>query len=362
MMIIRILFLVFLSVSVLNLSAETPKSSKKELKTPPRIIRTCCAFGYDLNLAGIPFKKLTHITSIDQLGEHTYLGSKNEGNGLIYTKRGGFIDIGHLRDQSDWMKYIFTLIQENGDVAEIYRKLGYEGGSKTLMIKTQADIDSADFILLAGKIAFDLSLWHELSTWFGASYVPMMPERYSSFSVEDVYSNLLGVLIGIEALKSDLPYDEAMTKILYQTLVDLEAVNDEQGTYDALEVVRDVWWTAEKRLPNKDVLIQRDTEVHTIVRPWIVPDSNLASEPYILEVPKRTSEGAPLNDYYTLNIDLNYKFPVKEIFPERESRVISQQDLDAMLQRVAYELCEQGYHCTELSNVNSTQNNTQLIQ
>lgn len=333
--------ILFLQLALVK--ANSAASLEPDLDSPPpRIIRVCCAFGADLGLFGIPFFKINHITSMEQLNGHKYMGDKEEGNGVIYTKKGGFIDIGHLRDQADWTNYLYSLILNNRINGAFIKKLGKEGGSKTLYLDTNSDLDSIDCLLLAGKIAFDLSLWHELSTWFGASEIPMMPERYSSFSVEDVYSNLLGVHIGIEALQSKLPYNEAMTTILYKTLDSLGAVGTEAETYQALEAVRNVWWTNEKRLPSSKVIIERDTEVSDYSRPWLIPDSTFGHfEPHILYIPRTSSKGLLLTNYYDLKIDLNYKFPVKEMFPERETRLITQDDFRLMLERVSQDLQKQ---------------------
>lgn len=336
---IKISLIAFLIISsVLDAFAANPK--KKDIESPPpRIIRACCAFGTDLKLMAIPFARVNQITSIEDLGKHQFLGNSEEGNGLIYTRRGGFIDIGHLRDQADWTNYLYSLILGNRDKEEVDIKLGNEGGCKKLKIKTNTDLDSSDCMLLAGKIAYDLSLWHELSTWFGASYIPMMPERYSSFSVEDAYSNLLGVKIGIEALKSKLDYNEVMTSMIYSTLVEFGAVSTEEETKEALEVVRGIWWTNEKRLPNNKVILKHDADVYSSVSPWILPEKIFEqSFPEVLNVPSTTSKGYFLTDYYELNIDLNYKFPIKKLFPHRESRLITQNDFEAILIYISSQL------------------------
>jgi hypothetical protein len=334
------LILLLLLVPGGRLQAAPPELTYKDLNPPPpRIIRVCCAFGSDLHLVGIPFIKINHITCIDQLGQHQYLGNNREGNGLIYTLNGGFIDIGHMRDVADWTAYLYVLILDNlgNEKAEI--KLAYEGGKKILTLNLNSYLDSMDCLLLAGKIAYDLSYWHELSTWFGASAVPFLPERYSTLSVEDVYSNLLGVYIGIEAVKSDLPYNEAMTKLILSTLHSLNAVKTEDDTYAALESVRNIWWTNEKRLPSQDILIARDTETYIQCKPWLVPDLSYGNpDPKILIVNTTTSKGQLLTDYYTLSIDLNHKFPVEELFPERQTRLITQDDFRILLNRIALDL------------------------
>lgn len=319
-------------------SGYASSGSEVKLGSPPsRVIRPCCVLGADFKLMGIPFSNVNHIMSADDLNNHSYLGNSKEGNGIIYTEQGGFIDIGHLRDQADWTRYLYTLILAERGNGEFVKKLKYEGGSKYITL-TASDLDSSECLTLAGKITYDLSLWHELSTWFGVSTLPYVSERYSSFSPEDVYSNLLGIYVGMAALKSELPYDEAMTKILYETLDSLGAL-PENETARLMESVREVWWSKTKRIPNSKVLLVRDTDVYSKVQPWLVPDSALDnSSPHILHVPFVSTKGKLLTDYYTLNIDLNKKVPVEEMFPERESRIISQDDFRVILDRVAEEI------------------------
>ncbi|MCY1722052.1 DUF4056 domain-containing protein [Prolixibacteraceae bacterium Z1-6] len=318
--IVAIYFFLLLAVSAI---AKAPHLSTKELATPPpRIIRACCSFGVDLSYAGIPFAKRNDITSISQMGEHHYLGGKEEGNGIIYTKRGGFIDLGHMRDCADWTAYLYKLIQskqENPTPTLI--ALGTEGGTKTLELDIPSEIDSMVIYQVAGKIAYELSLWHEIATWFGVSYIPMLPERYSSFSPEDLYSNLLGVELGINALKSDLDYNDAMTQLINQMMVTLEAVTSLEETHYAMEEVENFWWTRTKSLPNKKILIERYTETDCYLLPWLVP-----SEINILPAYKLMKPEDYLSDFYELKIKLNHKFPLKYIMPDNEKRTITQND------------------------------------
>ncbi len=304
-------------------------------KPPPRIIRACCAFGANMKLVGLPFIKINHITSLAELGQHKYMSGKSEGNGLIYTQNGGFIDIGHLRDQTDWTYYLYHYIIDKRGKGKVVQKLGNEAGKKTLTLSIPKDFDSLNCLLLAGKITYDLSLWHELSTWFGASTIPMMPERYSSFSVEDVYSNLLGVLIGIEAIKSKQAFNEAITNILLKTLNNLNAVETEEETYSSLEEVKNIWWTNEKRIPNKRVLLKYDTDSYSTCSPWLIPSTTSNANPITLHVPIKTMQGTLLNNYYELSINLNYKLPITDIFPNKESKIITQNDFEILLKWIS---------------------------
>ena len=206
-------------------------------------------------------------------------------------------------------------------------------------VSIPSNMDNVDLIYLAGKIAYDLSVWHEIATWFGASSIPFVPERYSSFSIEDPYSNLLGVTIGIQALQSELPYERAVTAIIEETLKNLDAVQNEAETFLAMEAVRDIWWTRDKKLPSSKVLMQRQLQVYSCLQPWLVPGwIGKNQQPYELKAQDFTTEGQALNNFYQLDFRLNFKFPFHKMFPERRDRNITQNDFDRLLAQVAKDL------------------------
>jgi hypothetical protein len=340
MKIIKVLLYIVICMCVETLQAKAPVFAVNQPDTKPhRIIRTCCSFGTEMQLFAIPGVKLTETTSIDKIGPHHYLGDSSEGNGIIYSRRGGFIDMGHVRDQADWTAYLYTQLLGSKPKGTLSLVLGHEGGEKTLNVNIPSNIGNQDLINLAGKIAYDLSVWHEIATWFGASSIPFVPERYSSFSIEDPYSNLLGVTIGIQALQSDLPYEEAVTAIICETLKSLDAVRNESETFMAMEDVRGIWWTRERKLPSSKVLLQRQLQVYHCLQPWLVPGwINANQQSSELKVPEYTSDGKNLDSYYQLGFRLNYKFPFHKMFPERKERNITQTDFDRILVHVATEL------------------------
>jgi len=308
-------------------------------KIPPRIIRACCAFGYDLKLWGVPFVNIDQVISIDDLGEHHYMGNRLEGIGTLYTHRGGFIDMGHVRDQIDWTRYLYTTIINSRGKGLLKLPLRHEAGRKTLYLNVPAQLDNDDCILLAGKIAYDFSLWHEISTWFGASAIPLIPEKFSSFSVEDVYSNLLGIHVGMKSLHSEQPFNIAATNIITSTLDSLDVVKSVKETYDAYDLIHDKWYTNKKRIPRKSITLKRDTDVLKSTRPWIVPGQiGNTGNPIILDVPLLDKKGELLTNFYRFTIDLNYRFPIEELFPSRPSSVIDQDDFGVLLNSIANEL------------------------
>jgi len=337
---IKLFTLISIVVSPISINGQSTKADDVNLdKIPPRIIRACCTFGYDMKLWGIPFVSIDQVISIDDLGEHHYMGNKHEGIGTIYTNKGGFIDVGHLRDQLDWTRYLYALILKNKGKGEVVLPLRKEAGRKTLHLNVPADFDKNDCVLLAGKIIYDFSLWHEIATWFGASTVPFISEKFSSFSVEDVYSNLLGIHIGMKTLHSELPFNQSATEIISSTLDSLDVVKTVKETHDAYDAVNNKWYTNKKRIPSTKITLKRDTDVLKSSKPWIIPNqaSNI-DDPIILDVPRLDTNGELLTKYYQFTIDVNKKIPVEEIFPGNESRRINQDDFVVLLNTITNDI------------------------
>jgi len=314
-------------------------SDKKLASPPPRIIRTCCSFGVDVKMAGLPFVRYNDITGLNLIGPHKYLGSRQEGNGILYTSLGGFVDIGHVRDQADWTAYLYHLIMKNRGEGQLSftHKLGYEGGPKVLQIIIPAAMDDSDIMILAGRIAYDLSVWHEIGTWNGTSLIPMLPERYSAFSIEDAYSNLLGVRLGIEALKSNLPFEEAMTQLLKNKLAELHALLTLEETHQAMLSVEGDWWSNRVKLPNAKVIKKRQFGIYPCIQPTLLPvDAHRLEDIPALCLPLLSFNADP-NQFYSIYIQLNSKFPVEEIFAQNFNGIITQRDFPMLINYAAQE-------------------------
>lgn len=314
--------------------AKEPEINKQSIMSPPpRIIRTCCSFGLDVKVAGLPFVKVTNITNYNNIGPHTFMGSKEEQNGIIYTQHGGFIDLGHLRDMADYTGYLYKLIQEIKGTENFSIKLGNEAGQKTLLLNVPSNLSSEDAVLLSGKIAYDISIWHEISTWYGASYIPLLPERYSSFSIEDAYSNLLGVHLGMQALRSKIGFEESMTNNLKLTLENLGVFKEDSATHNAMKSVKDIWWSTAAKLPSRKVLILRQFNVYDCVYPLLIDEEKIEqSNLNMLCVPITNTDNQSLDSYYELRVDTNFKIPLKKIYNlEKLNRKINQKDFQALI-------------------------------
>jgi hypothetical protein len=333
----RTVLLIFILLSIQIVALPIEERNEKSGYCPGRIIRTCCYFGLDVPIVGLPFVKFSQVSGVSELGAHKYLGGGEESNGIIYTRRGGFIDLGHVRDQADWTAYLFNRLTENINKKDTLH-LAYEGGHKYLIIDLTSTISDNDLIIIAGRIAYDLAVWHEIATGFGTSAIPGLGEKYSSFSIEDSYSNMLGVQLGMSALESRLSYNGAMDSLIVDVLHKLEAVKSVTETREAFELVNNLWWTDDNSLPRKDVVLVRDFNPYADQNPYLLPYFNGIDIPFQLKYSSLSSSSVQLSEFYSINIELNNKFPVSKIFPQRENKLVSNQDFLALIDWLILEL------------------------
>jgi len=195
--------------------------------------RPCCALGqWKLGASG----------ALDP----TRLGGHRHGSGLalggptgyVYTKTSGLIDLGHIRDMADMTLFIYEAFLTGATLLELY-----EGTASVFALPA----DPASALDLAGAIAFVESWAHELTTW---------PDE-SSFSPEDLCSNIIGVECAKRAIRAGGSFDAAMDTIL-DSLVngDLKAV-PMADTDSVLTKIDGDWFNA-TRLPPSLTLLRRN--------------------------------------------------------------------------------------------------------
>jgi hypothetical protein len=198
----------------------------------PRHLRPCCDFGYNLGLryAFLPVLgyRITNLKTIEDVGPHDYdsavvtLGSQGElvseeNNGLVFTCRGGFIDTAHVRDYADWTIYLASKLSghlRSGTTIELSNEAGkrrvvLEGVDRQLL---RTHDPAALTMAIAQWLAVQLSMWHEIATWYGSSSFPGFPEKASAFSPEDLYSNILGTKIAAATASPAGPAPRSSTR------------------------------------------------------------------------------------------------------------------------------------------------------
>ncbi len=256
----------------------------------PTGLRACCAFGDNLRVqlwgVPLPFYRIDNVVDINNLGIHHYndsfwygmaalAGLSDENLGIIYTRKGGFIDIAHVRDTADSSYYLFTHIYHNlgkkwtltlaNELAE--RHIQFHAFTPP----TDAAERYTLSVYLAARLGYQLAVWHEIAQWYGFHSVPGFSEEISAFTPEDLYSNLLGARLAISILtrghgQSIILYNEAMQGILPSALKQLDAQSAAQ-THQAFESINGLWWDNKKRVPEKSLVIRRDYNIDDLRAP-----------------------------------------------------------------------------------------------
>ncbi|WP_228768534.1 DUF4056 domain-containing protein [Shewanella sp. TC10] len=265
--------------------------------TLPTSVRPCCAFGngqkVKLGAMTIPFYRHANTISLEDLGAHAYEagsfshqksapdeGRSGENNGIIYTRKGGFIDLAHVRDTADNAVALFYQIHPNlGEKQSI--ALPFEIGPRTIEIDrfevkhltaTQRwELAAA----MAVRLAYSMAEAHEIAQYHGYRSFGPWTEDVSAYSPEDLYSNMLGAKIALAVLTNNLAmtrlqFNYHMTSWIAATLAWLEPVTAAET--DALfDVIDGYWWDSNEPMPNKFMLLKRHYELGEQQSPYLVP-------------------------------------------------------------------------------------------
>ncbi len=330
-------------------------------------LRPCCAFGAQLRakLGPVPIPRycIGNVLGPRDLGEHVYdsgvvqIGSRvdegglvhSERNGLVYTCRGGFIDIAHVRDYADWAIFLATSVARNLE-AGLDMPLPDEAGLRRVRVQPfEPEIVErvgrrAIAIELGQWLAFQLSIWHEIATWFGWATISAFPEKVSAFSPEDLYSNLIGVRIAAaiasQRTARDEPlYNRSVDEWLNRVLAYLGAVPADVGR-DAMRSVDGLWWDSTARLPDPALVLRRNLSVDSSLSPWLVPAGRMSAElvrscggaPEALPIANPDSIGGqPFSDRASLVIEVSEELAGQQPFRSLGGR-LSERDFAAILE------------------------------
>ena len=218
------------------------------------------------------------------LGGHSY---ENPGlwerNGIVYTCRGGHIDITHVRKFTDWTAYLayrvraailahrtalsFRMLEPSAYYVQIEYPENWEQLPANLKDETATEVS----IGLGSYLAYTVSVWHEMLTWFGYKGAGFYPEYVSSFSWEDCYSNALGCRIAEAALRDpDQEFNQAATRLLNSELARL-GVQPEPAAFVAGKAVHGNWFTGNYFWYH---MVKRNFDIGLddgSITPWLAP-------------------------------------------------------------------------------------------
>jgi hypothetical protein len=250
---------------------------------------------YASNTLGVHFRNATSI------GRHNFGSSIGESSGIVYTCRGGHIDLSHLRIASDHSYYLYKFSRKrlasgqrewsfnlSFDPTQFHAFIEYPAGFDSMPDGELEKIIDDVSLELGEYFTWYLTTWHEIITWYGHGTF-LVSEFHSAFSWEDSYSNLLGAILGAKAAKAAEgrgtgAYNKAMTTLLEDELIRLGAVPAGQAR-EASEKMRGKWYsggvTVEMKLRNLDI-----GGMDGCVSPAIVPGVCEDATPECLAVPK----------------------------------------------------------------------------
>lgn len=233
-------------------------------------------------MGGLPYPgAFTFFDPVDpaRLGTHAYSGGWSERDrGMVYTCRGGFIDIAHARKTIDLCKYAqvrfelallndwsaFRIKSREPSVYVVH--LQYPPFWKSLPVAEKERLARELSIRLGQRMAMIMVTWHEVITYYGYRASGIFPERQSAFTYDDTGSHAFGALVGGRALRDSREWPAAVTAAMDSTLGELHARSSRE-TEAAAEKVRGVWWKGFEPLRR-----QVESGLDRPIEAWIVPD------------------------------------------------------------------------------------------
>ncbi len=344
----------------------------KQLRKAARLIFAAglfvgIAFVYGCTGSGEPRVRLgtyatpspgTRYLGTDNLGKHSYGNSLSEKSGIVYTCRGGHIDITHVRISADYVRYLNNKIRRclmnndseftfkfNIEPSVYYVKLQYPPAWKTLSHKDKKQIADDVALELSQYCAYTMTTWHEVLTWFGYRTVPFWSEEPSAFSWEDIYSNLVGVRLGGQALQDEKHnFDDAMTILLKQELENL-GIQSLDTARRAAEKMKGEWFTGFVMVDMKE----RNMDIGLddgFVTPTLVPGICDGAQPQSYPVPTLDK----FNEYeFAMDLAVEPKeFEkgkiLKLIYPNGgQERIRPAEQLPIVMEFIKKEALEKGY-------------------
>ena len=273
--------------------------------TVPQNVRPCCAFGdmqkVRLGPVPVPFFRLNNVVGLDDIGPHKFASGiyhytsssssaldhgGSENNGILYTEKGGFIDLAHVRDTADdTIGLFFEVLANLGKAHRI--ELPAELGPRYIKMKAFDVTSMTDeqkwsvAAQLAARLAYFKAESHEIAQWHGYTSFSAWPETISAYSLEDLYSNMLGAKIALSLIQqrkvlSEREYNQNVTLWLNASLQQLGIV-DKSQTKEVLAAVDGKWWTSEEFIPNKYMVLKRhydlgDQQTPHLLTPELLDD------------------------------------------------------------------------------------------
>lgn len=302
-----------------------------------------------------------HFLDANSLGSHNFGSFNGESDGIIYTCRGGHIDLAHLRIAADNVYYLYTKFSKQlkaGDTEFTYKlntdpsifvvHVTYPSNFKMFPKGEQDRIIYETSLELAQYGTWYMVTWHEVLTWFGLKAFYVVPQFQSAFSWEDSYSNLLGTILGARAIRHPgNEFNAAMTLVLKDELEKLGAQSSDTA-YHASEKMRDTWFKGNLHV----TILLRGLDIGSDdgwVSPSLVPDVCTQAQPMNYPVPR-----LDIAKRYGFKVELEIKSSggatnrcLEIIYPNgKEGPIFPAAHLPVIMKTIRRQAIEKGYKVT----------------
>ena len=196
-----------------------------ETATPPAlpsiVPRPCCILSSEIPVFG------SNIVDPTNLGTHG--DPLSEKNGLIYSGKGGFLDLGHIRDMIDVTKFVFDQINA---ATTFPATVNSAHGEATIPSKLSPEM----VLPVARLIANDDGFAYEIMTY----WMTGVGTHNSAFSPEDLCSNNLGTLVAERAILAGGNYNTAATNELKTCITSLDPQSPAESRA-AFNLIKSCW-------------------------------------------------------------------------------------------------------------------------
>lgn len=239
--------------------------------------RYCCSLGQG-TFTSSPME-------LSQLAGHRY-GTQKIGDpvGFVYTNRAGLLDIGHVRDMIDLTRFIYFWLMTS-DRNDLKLKDFPDGTIRPIRLP----MDQDEVLKIAGSMAYVLGWAHELITWkmyfWKMKSSPWVfnlywyPQDFSSFSPEDLVSNLVGVEIGMRTIRENcgMDFDKAVDLQMERMMKELDAqpAARTKAVLDSVEGFR--FGSKKGKWFTENATFESIWRRNFYANPWLVPYQNLGA-------------------------------------------------------------------------------------
>jgi hypothetical protein len=213
--------------------------------------------------------------------------SPERARGLLYSCDAGFLDVAHIRKSADWARYLAleiraalvagkaAIVIQAEEPSRYHLAFRYPPDWQRLAPGERDAVIAELSIRLGQHVSEVANTWHEIITFYGYSSTPVLSEKRSAFTYDDMTSHLVGARVAGMAMRDGSQgYDAALTGALGSELARLRVVSAAE-TKIALQAVKGRWWdsfSARKR----DLRAALDDR-HTV--PWIVRGLSFCPDP-----------------------------------------------------------------------------------